>query len=289
MNDNAAPGPPFAASVIIPAHNEESIIARNLAALLEGSNALDVVVVCNGCTDRTAAAARAFEPAIRVMEIAESSKNAAVQLGNESSDVFPRVHLDADVQLSGRDLQRLLAPLVEEGLLATGPRRVVPREGCSRLVRWYYDVWEQLPQVSGGLFGRGTFALTQAAQERVSALPTVMSDDLAMSDAFAASEYRIVETAAVIVFPPRTVRDLLRRRIRVDTGNVQADQSGVRRPGSATGLSTLGGLIRDRPSLAPRMAVFLAVTAISRIRARRAIRAGDFSTWQRDESSRRPR
>ena len=275
----------FVASVMIPAHNEERTIARNLAALLDGAGgSFDVVVICNGCTDGTADAARAFEPSVRVLEIAEPSKNAAVRLGNASSDVFPRVHLDADVELSGSDLRRLIEPL--GSLLATAPRRVIPREGCSPVVRWYYDVWEQLPQVKTGLFGRGAFALTEAAQERVSALPRVMSDDLATSDAFTASERRIVESATVTVRPPRTAGDLIRRRIRVVTGNTQASELGVRRAGSATSLSTLGRLALDQPALAPRIIVFLGVTVVARVRARRAVRAGDFTTWQRDESSR---
>jgi len=276
----------FLASVIIPAHNEERTIARNLTALLNCGGVLDVLVVCNGCTDGTAEAARAFEPAIRVLEIAEPSKNAAVRLGNESSDVFPRVHLDADVELAGMDLRRLLEPLRTQGFLATAPRRILPRNGCSLLVRCYCDVWEQLPQVRTGLFGRGAFALSRVAQERVSALPSVMSDDLAMSDAFDDSERLIVDTAAVTVRPPRTVRDLIRRRIRVVTGIAQAEQVGVRRAGSSTSLTSLGRLALDRPSLAPRIAVFLGVTVVARVLARRAVRAGDFTTWKRDESSR---
>lgn len=288
--DGASPGAAprdhgrFVASVIIPAHNEERTIARNLASLLDGAEgSFDVVVVCNGCTDGTAGAARAFEPSVRVLEIAEPSKNAAVRLGNESSDVFPRVHLDADVELSGSDVHRLIEPL--DSLLATAPHRVIPREGCSPVVRWYYDVWERLPRVQKGLFGRGAFALTRAAQERVSALPSVMSDDLATSDAFADDERRIVESATVTVRPPRTVGDLIRRRTRVVTGNTQASKLGVRR-GSATSLSTLGRLTLDQPTLAPRIVIFLGVTVVARVLARRAVRAGDFTTWQRDESSR---
>lgn len=286
----------FVASVVIPAHNEERTIARNLTALLGGAlldgraltggGALDVVVVCNGCTDGTAEAARAFGPAVRVLEIAEPSKNAAVRLGNESSDVFPRLHLDADVVLTGSDLLRLVEPLRTQGLLATAPRRVIPREGCSQIVRWYYDVWEQLPQVKSGLFGRGAFVLTRVAQDRVSALPGVMSDDLATSDAFTDSERRIVDSATVTVWPPRTVSDLIRRRTRVVTGNAQAAELGVRREGSATTFSTLGRLVLDHPMLAPRITVFLGVTVVARVLARRAVRAGDFTTWQRDESSR---
>jgi hypothetical protein len=276
----------FVASVVIPAHDEERGISRSLTALLDGSAALDVVVVCNGCTDGTADVARRFEPAVRVIEIAEASKSIAVRTGNAATDVFPRLHLDADVVVTGADVIRLLEPLERPGILATAPRRIVPRDGCSPVVRWYYDVWEQLPQVTSGLFGRGAFVLSRAAQERVSALPTVMSDDLAVSDAFSDDERLVVEAATVTVWPPRTVQDLLRRRIRVATGNRQAGQVGVRRQESSTRPGTLVQMARRRPALVPRIGVFVAVTVIARWRARRFTRSGDFTTWQRDESSR---
>jgi hypothetical protein len=280
------PPPGFVASVVIPAHDEERGIARSLAALLDGSGPFDVVVVCNGCTDRTAEVARRFEPQVRVLEIAEASKAAAVRTGNTATAVFPRLHLDADVVVTGADLLRLLEPLDRPGMLATAPRRVVPRDGCSPVVRWYYDVWEQLPQVDGGLFGRGAFVLTRAAQDRVSALPAVMSDDLAVSDAFDDHERVVVDAATVTVWPPRTVRDLLRRRVRVATGTRQAGQQGVRRRESVTRPGTLVEMARRRPVLLPRIAVFVAVTVVARLRARRFTRSGDFTTWQRDESSR---
>jgi hypothetical protein len=280
------PPPGFVASVVIPAHDEERGIARSLAALLDGSGPFDVVVVCNGCTDRTAEVARRFEPQVRVLEIAQASKAAAVRTGNAATGVFPRLHLDADVVVTGADLLRLLEPLERPGVLATAPRRVVPRDGCSPVVRWYYDVWELLPQVDGGLFGRGAFVLTQAAQDRVSALPAVMSDDLAVSDAFDDHERLVVDTATVTVWPPRTVRDLLRRRVRVATGTRQAGQEGVRRRESVTRPRTLVDMARRRPVLVPRIAVFVAVTVVARLRARRFTRSGDFTTWQRDESSR---
>ncbi|MET0447300.1 MAG: glycosyltransferase [Aeromicrobium sp.] len=288
MSTTPTPEPPrgFVASVVIPAHDEERGIARSLETLLDGSGALDVVVVCNGCTDRTAEVARSFGRGVRVIELAEPSKSAAVVAGNAATDVFPRVHLDADVALSGADLLKLLEPLDRPGVLATAPRRAIPRDGCGPLVRWYYDVWERLPQVNHGLFGRGAFALSRAAQERVSALPTVMSDDLAVSDAFGETERVVVDSAVVTVWPPRTIGDLLRRRIRVVTGSTQARQLGVSRPGSATSVSTLVRMARSQPALIPRIAVFLGITVVARVRARRFSRSHDYTTWQRDESSR---
>lgn len=276
------------ASVIIPAHNEAATIGRNLRALREGTRGddLDVVVVCNGCTDRTADVARDADPRARVIEIAQPSKVEAVRVGNAATDVFPRIHLDADIELSGAHALELLEPITQDRVLATAPRRDVPRTGCSRWVRWYYDVWEALPQVEAGLFGRGVVVLSEEAQSRVAALPRLMSDDLGMSDSFTGEERRVVPGAVAVVHPPRTVRDLVRRRIRIATGNAQAGRLGVRRPSSRTSVRTLLALAVGRPGLAPRLPVFVAVHVAAQIGARRALRSGDFTTWQRDESSR---
>jgi hypothetical protein len=153
-------------------------------------------------------------------------------------------------------------------------------------VRWYYDVWEALPHVESGLFGRGVVVLSEAGQERVESQARMLNDDLGMSDAFAPEERRVVTSAVAVVRPPRTLRDLVRRRVRVATGNAQAAALGVRRPASRTRVRTLLGLAWTRPELALRLPVFVAVFLVSTLRARRAVRAGDYDTWLRDESSR---
>lgn len=283
-----ASGSPPLASVVVPAHDEAGGIQRCLEALRKGGDParLDVVIVCNGCTDDTAQRAREAWPEARVLELPTASKAAAVRAGNAASDVFPRVHLDADVQLSGGDVALLVAPLARGEVHATAPRRVIDREGAPRLVRWYYDVWEQLPQVRDGLFGRGAFALSATGQARVSALPDLLSDDLVASEAFGARQRRVVEEAVVVVTAPRATGDLLRRRVRVHTGNAQATSLGLRGAEAATSLRTLGHLALARPRLLPRLPVFLVVALLARVGSRPALRAGDFTTWQRDESSR---
>jgi hypothetical protein len=276
------------ASVVIPAHNEERVIGPTLRSLQRGLGAheLDVVVVCNGCTDRTAETVRREFPRARVVEIPEPSKVAAVAAGNAVSRAFPRVHLDADIRLSGTSVVTLVETLVREDVHAVAPARLMDRTGCSRLVAWYYDVWEQLPQVRDGLFGRGVYALSEQGEARVSALPHLMSDDLAVSDAFDPVERRVVPTATARVVPPRHARDLVRRRVRIVTGGVQAEAAGFRDAASVTRFSTLVGVCRRSPLLALKMPVFLAIGLVARLQARRAVRAGDFHTWLRDESSR---
>jgi glycosyltransferase involved in cell wall biosynthesis len=276
------------ASVVIPAHNEAASIGRSLRALRigAGDDDLDVVVVCNGCTDGTAEVARLADPRARVIEIPQPSKSEAVRVGNALTPVFPRVHLDADIELTGAAVLELLAPIARGEVLATAPLRRLPRTGCSRWVRWYYDVWEALPQVEVGLFGRGVVVLSGQAQARVEHLSDMLNDDLGMSDAFSDEERAVVTSAVAVVHPPRTVRDLVRRRVRVATGNAQAAQLGARRAASRTSVRTLLGLAVTRPHVAVRLPVFLGVYVVAALGARRAVRAGDFETWQRDESSR---
>lgn len=274
-------------SIIIPAHNEERVIGRLLDALVgTATQSFDIVVVCNGCTDDTAAVARARGGSVRVLEIGEASKRRAIEAGDASADTFPRLYVDADIELTAESARQIVEMLEAGPFLAAAPERLVPRDGCDHWVRWYYDVWERLPQVRTGLFGRGVIGLSEAGYQRVRSLPLLMGDDLAASDAFEPGERVIVEGAQVLVHPPRTVGNLYRRRVRAVTGNTQADQEAIRRPDSVTSLATLRHLGRERPRLIPKIPVFLAFALAARVGARRAIRRGDYQTWLRDESSR---
>lgn len=280
--------PAATASIVIPAHNEEFAIGRLLTTLLSEADPgeFEIVVVCNGCSDGTAEVARRFSGDVRVVELAEPSKYQAMKRGDVEALVLPRVYVDADVEVGTRDIRALLAPITSGAALASGPGRNIPRDRVSWIVRAYYDVWERLPQVRTGLFGRGVIAVSAVGYQRISALPHVMSDDLAVSMAFAEHERVVVPDAHVTVHPPRTLRALVDRRIRVHTGNVQLDRAQGRASGTKTGLRELWDVARPEPALWPRLPVFLGVTVAARIAARRRVRAGDFTTWLRDDSSR---
>ncbi|MEU9143577.1 glycosyltransferase family 2 protein [Streptomyces sp. NPDC048349] len=214
-------------SIVIPAHNESRVIGRLLDALLAGSPACgtDIVVVCNGCTDDTARVAGERGPRVRVVEIPTPSKHTALRVGDEHAKGFPRLYVDADVVL-GADGVRALAGVLagSPGLLAAAPGRDIPLTGCAWPVRAYYRVWQRLPAVRAGLFGRGVIAVSEAGHARIAALPPLMADDLAASLAFAPHERRVVEAARVVVHPPRTWSDLIRRRIRAATSSAELER-----------------------------------------------------------------
>ncbi|WP_037685533.1 glycosyltransferase [Streptomyces durhamensis] len=284
-------------SIVIPAHNEARVIGRLLDALLADSSETetDIVVVCNGCTDDTARIAAARAPRVRVVEIPVPSKHVALRTGDDHARGFPRLYVDADVVITAADVRALTEPLRDDasGVLATAPARQIPLTACAWRVRAYYRVWQRLPAVREGLFGRGVIAVSKAGHARIAALPPLMADDLAASLAFTPRERLVVGTARVVVQPPRTWRDLVKRRIRAAVSTAQVEQhrraEQQRRPeepSARTSRADLLAVLRGEPKLFTGVVVFVAAAAVARRGARKAIRAQDFGTWLRDESSR---
>jgi glycosyltransferase involved in cell wall biosynthesis len=281
---------PGVATVIIPAHNEARVIGRLLSQLVSDARPgeLDIIVVPNGCTDDTAEVAASFGPMVQVLPVPVASKQEALRAGDRMATGFPRFYVDADVELRTEDVRALAAALRRTGALAVGPQRVLALSGSSWPVRWYYEVWMSLPEVQAGLFGRGVIGVSNAGHERIANLPSLMSDDLAAALVFAPNERMIVPDARVIVHPPQRLSDLLRRRVRVATGVTQLEHDESAPQSTArTRPTDLLAIIRRGPRMAPRVMLFTAVAVLARGRARRAARRRDYSTWLRDESSRR--
>ncbi|MEU6310925.1 glycosyltransferase [Streptomyces sp. NPDC047014] len=285
-------------SIVIPAHNEGRVIGRLLDELLAdtSSPAPDIVVVCNGCTDDTARVAAARGDRVRVVEIPAPSKHTALRTGDEHARGFPRLYVDADVVLGATDVRELTDALAgDPDLLAAAPARLIPLAAAAWPVRAYYRVWQRLPAVREGLFGRGVIAVTEEGHRRIAALPPLMADDLAASLAFAPGERSVVGSARVVVRPPRTWADLVRRKVRAATSSAELEHLQATgqvpvpvraAPSARTGTADLRGLVRADPELLPAVAVFVLAALAARRGSREAVRAGDFSTWLRDESSR---
>ncbi|NUP81080.1 MAG: glycosyltransferase family 2 protein [Nonomuraea sp.] len=273
-------------SVVIPAHNEAKVLGRLLDGLLgeAAPGEFDVVVVANGCTDDTAGVARPY--AVRVLTTPVPSKSEALRLGDEAARGYPRLYVDADVELSTASVRALAAVLsAPDGPLAAAPERELALAGRPWPIRAYYAIWTRLPQVRAGLFARGVIAVNGAGNERVRALPPVMADDLAASLAFAPDERVIVPGARVVIQTPRTFADLMRRRVRAMTSVTELEQTSDT-PGERTGPRDLLAIVQAEPRLVAAAAVFALVAVLARRRAAHAIRAGDYTTWLRDESSR---
>jgi glycosyltransferase involved in cell wall biosynthesis len=276
-------------SIVIPAHNEERVLGRLLAQLTPSPSGeeADIVVVANGCTDGTVEVATTFSPRVRVFSIPSASKREALVTGNRVAKGFPRLYIDADVELRADDARALAEALNTPGVLGAGPEREHSMAGLPWAVRWYYDVWTRLPEVKRGLFGRGVVGVSAEGYLRMSQLPPLLADDLAPSLVFSPDERIIVPGTRVIVHPPRTVGDLVRSRARAMMGadQVERAENGLNAIGR-TRLADVAIIARRDPRLVPRACVFMVVALLARRQARRVTARSGYSTWLQDRSSR---
>jgi glycosyltransferase involved in cell wall biosynthesis len=281
-------------SVLIPAHDESAVIGRCLHHLFEGIDAadLEVAVVCNGCHDDTAAAARASGHPVKVIELNEASKPAALRAGDRVLRSFPRLYLDADVVLAGPTARNVLEHLARDGSVAARPPFRYDTAHSSAIVRRYYRARSRVPAVMGSIWGAGVYGLSVAGRARFGDHPDVVADDLFVHQRFDADEIDIVGDDPVVVVAPACFRDLLKVRRRAHRGAAehrvsteQPDWPDGRVAGSSsTARSTLRDVVRLCRSVPGVLdAATYAFVAVS---ARIYNVLGPAARWERDESSR---
>jgi glycosyltransferase involved in cell wall biosynthesis len=277
-------------SIVVPAHNENSGITRLLRAITMAfpPEELDVVVVCNGCTDGTANSARRFGSVVRVIETDVASKVHALNLGDQVARCFPRLYIDADVVITAEAIQALARRLERGDVLAVAPTPNISVTGCSRLVRAYFGIRDCLPSSRQGIGGSGVYALSEAGRRRFGDFPKLVADDVYVRVQFQPQERETLAHVTSTVFAPRTLRQLIAIRVRASYGILElADHFPVFKQNmDDTNLRSIIALLR-RPTLWPGLIVYLYVNIAAKGWARswRWRRAGTF-VWRRDDTSR---
>ncbi|MGP1309921.1 MAG: glycosyltransferase [Phycisphaerales bacterium] len=274
--------------VIIPAHNEETVIARCLRALLESAKAGEFrpIVVANGCTDRTADAARAVGDEVLVIDTPTPGKTNALNLGDDAAgEAFPRIYLDGDLILTTESARAIVRAVEQPGVLAAAPKFDFDLAGASWAVRAYYAVWSRMPYFDTGRIA-GAFALSREGRARFGAFPDVISDDSFVRLQFAPGERRTIETARVTVVAPRTLRDLVKIKTRSKAGTMELRAKFPALFANET--ASEGGSMKRMLSMPlrwPQCAVYAYVNLAAKRRARARLAASE-RVWERDESSR---
>jgi len=277
-------------SIIVPAHNESSVIARTLRQWVSrpGSEELNIVVVCNGCTDETATIARRFGSTVRVIESDIASKTHALNIGDQISRGFPRIYVDADIVITLDAIRALAKRFERGGLLAVAPTADIDLTGCSRPVRLYFGIRSRLPSSRQGFGGSGVYALSETGRTRFAEFPDVIADDTFVRLQFRPEERETLGSVSSMVFPPRTIRQLIAVRTRAYAGTFELARRFPELSANKdeTNNRALIRLFRD-PRLWPALSVYCYVNILARRRAgiRSRLKA---SVWQRDDTSRRP-
>jgi len=284
----------YQGSVVIPAHNEESVIGRCLQALTSSEvktkapYLFEIVVVCNGCTDETAKVALKF-PCVTVIEIPESSKVVALNAGDSAVSTFPRIYLDADSELSNHSAWSLLRKAADHSGPAIFSASVkFDSSRCSFLIRSFTRCAQQTSFGEFGIIGRGVYALNAGGRSKFEEFPDLLNDDFFVASLFNAEEQVIDPCATVVVRQPRDVRALVRVRSRVYYGNWEAGLERSRSVSPHQGWRNLAYAARRARSTRALfdLAVYAGLNFVAKRRAAKMIRSGLPPLWGRDNTSR---
>ncbi|WP_426226758.1 WecB/TagA/CpsF family glycosyltransferase [Pseudarthrobacter sp. DSP2-3-2b1] len=246
-------------SVIIAARNGASVLARTLEHLAPYATAgrLEVVVVCS---DGAAGIAQSY-PGVQIVEPSEASKGTAISAADAVATIWPRLYLDADIDMHPTVLAALFSSLSAGGTLAARPGFVYNGRKAHWLVRSYYRARFRMPSQRAHLWAAGAFAVSAEGHSRIKSIPDLAADDLSIDSLFCPEENTVVASKTLVVSTPHTVMALeavLRRTCPVNAGqNPGGDATGS----LAEVLGTVRGLLT---------ALDAAVYAIFTLRARTA-------------------
>jgi len=282
-----------ALSVVIPAHDEAAVIERCLTSLQRGAErrSLQIVVVCNGCSDDTAAVARRVAPDAVVVETPVPSKHAALTLGDEHATSFPRCYVDADVVVSPGALDRVADVLDAGGVLAAAPRPLFDLSRSGPGARRFLALWQHAPYFTDDLVGSGFYALSETGRGRFGAFPPVVADDYFIASSFGPAERKGVDGCTFTPLLPVTLRGLVDIHIRHYAANRELTAwlaASGQHPELEPLAQTSGGWMRPflrRPTWWPSIAVYVAVKGLARAGGLYKQRYGNM-TWNRDQAGR---
>lgn len=273
------------ASVIVPAHNEASVIRRCLDSLSTQAGVDTLIVACNGCTDNTVEIVRNEYPHAICLDIAKPSKVNALNEAEKHVTSWPVFYLDADTYLAPDTIQLITAAMASGSPLLAAPEPVIDTSQSSWIVQQYYRLWLQLPYIREGVVATCSYVISQAGRERFGKFPDIISDDGFVRCQFDAHERHNIANTQIFISAPRNLSSLIKIKTRARLGNMQlaADKlcaKNDKKPYSSILLDKL--ISRDVVAAV----IYLLIASFIRWRAARQYRHLQTYTWETDDSSR---
>jgi glycosyltransferase involved in cell wall biosynthesis len=277
-------------AIIVPAHNEATVITRTLTALLQQVDEHDeVIVVCNGCNDDTADLASTFKPRVTVLVTDVPSKTNALNLGDRHARTFPRIYLDADITLRDGAVKAIVRALTSGQWLAVSPDPIMDFQNASWAVRVYYEIWLSLPYCRKGMIGAGAYALSEKGRARFGDFPNVIADDGYARALFTEDERDRVLDAQSVVQAPATVGWLIKIKTRSRLGGAElAGKFPDLMANENKEYSKAMLALVTSPIKWPKVVVYFYVNLMARLLAKRQFKHLAQYQWERDLSSRAP-
>lgn len=226
----------FPVSVIIPAYNEEDVIAETVRGILKSSHAdLDVIVVDDGSQDATSAVLRQHfehDPRVRAIRVANAGKANALNVGLAAARGQVIVALDADTQFNRDAIARLVRWFADPSIGAVAGNAKVGNR-INMITRWQaleYVVAQNLERRALAALGTMTVVPGAIGAWRKSAIEQAggfssdtLAEDQDLTIALQRAGWKVMFDSSAIAWTeaPDTFRGLARQRFRWSYGTLQ--------------------------------------------------------------------
>jgi len=211
------------ATIIIPAHNEETNIKCTLETLQPKKfiNDFSIIVVCNGCNDKTAEIVETHFPDVHCIEIKEASKSLAIRNAETLNENFPRIYLDADIKLTGQEAISIISSAKNHPDKISMPASKMNFTNVNVFVKLYYKHWYQTCYVKELGYGCGVYALSEEGRHKFGIWPNLISDDGFVREFFSLKQVNLIDNVHVEVNAPKNIFSLIKIKIRSKYGRLE--------------------------------------------------------------------
>ena len=277
------------ATVIVPAHNESSVIEDCLNSIINQYGIDHIIVPCNGCTDNTVEIVKTKFPSIVCLDIETPSKtnalNVAEAKAQELGVTYPIFYIDADTRLSENAISNITAAMQDGKILLSAPTPIIDTSKSSWLVKTYYKVWINLPYIKEGVIATCSFIVSKQGRERFDKFADVIGDDGFIRCHFNNSEISNIQGSEIYIRAPKDIFSLIKIITRARLGNMELIS---RKKCPVIEKKNYRNVMKSR-LLSKNIfstAIYIAIAMIIRVRANMQFKKLSTYQWEKDTSSR---
>lgn len=273
------------ASVIVPAHNEATVIRRCLDSLINQPELDTLIVACNGCSDDTAEIVRNEYPQAVCLDIPTPSKVNALNEAEAYVTSWPVFYIDADTRLSADSIRTISNALENSDTLLAAPEPQIDTSHSSWPVKQYYHTWLKLPYIRDGVVATCSYVISETGRQRFTRFPAIINDDGFVRCQFDRNERRNIPGAQIFIMAPRNLSSLIRIKTRARLGNMQLAAANLCTRNEPKPYASILRKHLFSKDFIPTITYLLIATVI-RLRAAWQFRKLQSYTWETDLSSR---
>lgn len=277
------------ATVIVPAHNEATVIEACLNSIVDQAGVSHIITACNGCTDNTVEIVKSRFPDVICLDIQKPSKtnalNEAEIKAREIGIQYPIFYIDADTQMSENAIQIIAKAMADGSILLSAPTPVIDTSKSSWLVKTYYKIWTQLPYIKEGVIATCSFIVSEAGRNRFDKFADVIGDDGFIRCHFKNKEISNIDGANIYITAPKDIFSLIKIKTRARLGNMELlakKKCPIVEAKNYSSVMTDRLLSRDFFSTL----IYILIASFIRIRAKMQFKKLNTYEWEKDTSSR---